>query len=145
MPTKPVPDDYGAVTSMLIVDGAAQLIEFMEKAFGAAQRLRMPMPDGKVAHAELTIGGEVVMVADATPEYPPLAAGIHLYVENVDSVYAQAIAAGATKVMAPTDQFYGDRSATVRDGFGNLWSIATHTEDVSEAEMMRRMAAMGRS
>jgi uncharacterized glyoxalase superfamily protein PhnB len=144
MAVKPIPDGYHSVTPMLITDRASSLIDFMKQAFGAEQRMLMPgAEEGSVAHAELTIGGSALMVSDATPQYPPNQNGIHLYVEDVDAVFQKAVAAGATAVMAPADQFYGDRSATVRDGHGNLWSIATHIEDVSDEEMARRMANMG--
>jgi PhnB protein len=142
MAVQPVPDGYHAVTPMLIVDGAARVIDFMKSAFGAEQRMLMPMPDGKVAHAELLVGGSCVMLADASPEWPAVPGGIHLYVGDVDATYQRALAAGATSRMAPQDQFYGDRSASVVDPAGNLWSIATHVEDVSDEEMMKRMQAM---
>ena len=143
MPVKPIPDGYHSVTPMLIADRASGLIEFMKQAFGAQERMLMPGPEaGSVAHAELLIGGSALMVSDSTEQYPPNQNGVHLYVEDVDAVYQKALGAGAKPIMAPMDQFYGDRSATVRDSFGNVWSIATHIEDVSEEEMMRRMAAM---
>jgi len=142
MPVKPIPDGYSSVTPSLLVDGAGKLIEFMQQAFAAKERLRIPMPDGSVAHAELTIGDSVVMVSDATAEYPAGQGFMHLYVEDVDNIYRKALAAGASSITEPADQFYGDRSAVVRDAFGNRWSLATHIEDVSDDEMQRRMAAM---
>jgi uncharacterized glyoxalase superfamily protein PhnB len=143
MPVQPKPDGYYNGTPQLLVNGAGKLIEFMRQAFGAQERMRFPMPDGSVAHAELTIGDSVVMVADATAEFPACEGFIHLYVDDVDSVYQKALAAGATSLRPPQDEFYGDRSSTVRDISGNRWSISTHIEDVSEEEMQRRMAAMG--
>ena len=143
MPVKPIPDEYHNVTPSLIVNGAGKLIDFMTQAFGAQERMRFPMPDGSVGHAELTIGDSVVMLSDATQEFPAAQSFIHLYAENVDDVYRKALAAGATSLREPRDEFYGDRSAVVADQFGNRWSIATHIEDVSEDEMQRRMAAMG--
>lgn len=146
MTVKKIPDGYHSVTSMLLADHASKLIEFMKQAFGAEQGFLMPGPEeGSVAHAELTIGDSVLMVSDATEQYPASQNGIHLYVEDVDAVYQKALEAGASTITEPTDQFYGDRSATVRDAFGNVWSIATHIEDVSEEEMQRRIAAMGPS
>jgi PhnB protein len=143
MPVKPIPDGYHTVTPVLVVEGAGRLIEFMTSAFGARERMRMPMPDGTVAHAEVEIGDSPLMVADATAEFPAGHAMVHLYVEDTDAVYARAVEAGAATVRPPEDQFYGDRSATVRDPFGNQWSIATHVEDVSEEELQRRLAAAG--
>jgi len=142
MPVKTPPDGYRSVTPMIIVEGAAGLIQFLESVFGAKERLRMPMPDGKVGHAELEIGDSVVMVADATPEFPAAGCSVHLYIPDVDAAYKKAVEAGATSTMEPADQFYGDRSAVVRDAYGNQWSLATHIEDVSHAETMRRMSAM---
>jgi PhnB protein len=130
---------------MLIADGAARVIEFLKQAFGAEQRFLMPLPDGSIAHSEFTIGDSVIMVADATPEWPAVGCSVHLYVEDVDAVYKRALEAGATSKMAPEDRFYGDRAAAVQDPAGNLWSLATHVEDVSDEEVERRMAAMGPS
>jgi PhnB protein len=143
MAVKPIPDGYPRVTPVLVVDGAAKLLDFIKTAFGGQERMRMPMPDGKVAHAEITIGDSLIMVADASPQVAAGQGNIFLYVENVDEVYKRALAAGARSEMELADQFYGERSGSVRDEFGNRWSLATHIEDVSEEEMMRRMAAMG--
>lgn len=141
MSTDSVPDGYASITPSLVVDGAEQLIEFMEKAFGGEERLNMPRDDGKVMHAEVRIGNSVVMVGDTMPEFPAVQnASLHLYVGDVDAVYRQALEAGATSVMEPTLMFYGDRTATVLDSWGTRWAIATHVEDVSEEEMMRRLA-----
>jgi PhnB protein len=143
MPVKPIPEGYATVTPFLIVAGAGKLIDYMKQAFGARERLRMPMPDGGVAHAELEIGDSVVMVSDGSPQFPPIKALLHLYVEDADAVFQRALDAGSKVVQPLEDQFYGDRSGTVEDEWGNRWSIATHIEDVSEEEMMKRMAAMG--
>jgi PhnB protein len=141
---KAIPDGYSSVTPMLVVDGAAKLIDFIKETFGAQERMRMPAPDNKVGHAELTLGDSVIMVADATPQFSSSGVGgLHVYVEDVDAVYKKALSAGATSEMEPENQFYGDRSATVVDAFGSRWSIATHVEDVSEEEVMRRMQSMG--
>jgi PhnB protein len=142
MPVKPIPDGYHSVTPMLIVNGAARVIDFMKAAFGAEERMLMPMPDGRVAHAELMVGDSCVMLSDGSPEWPPIGGAIHLYVEDVDATYRRALAAGATSRSEPQDQFYGDRSASVVDPAGIVWSIATHVEDVSDEEIMKRMQAM---
>jgi PhnB protein len=146
---KPIPDGYHSVTPYLIVKGAAEAIDFYGKAFGAEERFRMPMGDGRVGHAEIRIGDSVVMLADEFPEMDakgPLAlggtpVGLCLYVTDSDAVYGRAVAAGAKVVRPIQDQFYGDRSGTVLDPFGHKWTITTHKEDVTPEEMERRMKA----
>ena len=141
---KPMPDGYTAITPYLIVEDAAGYLEFVTKAFGAVERLRIPMGEGLIGHAEVEIGGAAVMLSDAAPpDFQVSSSQIHLYVEDVDAVYAQAVGAGATGVAEPADQFYGDRIARVADPSGNVWSIACHVEDVDMDELTRRMAAMG--
>ena len=145
---KPIPDGYHSVTPYLICDGAADAIAYYKKAFGATELFRMDH-QGKVGHAELKIGDSPIMLADEYPEMgyrSPKALGgtpvsIMIYVPDVDSVYQQAIDAGATEVKPLQDQFYGDRSGTLTDPFGHVWTIATHKEDVTMEEMNRRMAA----
>jgi PhnB protein len=146
---KPVPDGYYTVTPYLIVNGAASAIEFYKKAFAAKELFRMGGPDGKIGHAEIKIGNSPIMLADEHPEMGysgPLTLGgtpvsILLYVDDVDKMAAQAIAAGAKVERPVKDQFYGDRSGTFADPFGHRWTIATHKEDVSSEEMKKRMAA----
>lgn len=141
---KPIPDGYTAVTPYLIVEDAAGFLEFLANAFGAIERTRMPMGEGLIGHAEVEIGGAAVMLSDALPpDFPATSSQMHLYVEDVDTVYAQAVGAGATTVAEPADQFYGDRVARVNDPSGNQWAIASHVEDVDMDELMRRIAAMG--
>lgn len=151
MAVKAIPDGYYTATPYLIVKGAARAIEFYKKAFGATELLRFDGPGGKIMHAEIKIGDSPIMLADEFPEMGyrgPLSIGatpvsICLYVQDVDARFAQAVAAGA-KVQRPVvDQFYGDRSGTLTDPFGHVWTIATHKEDVSPEEMQRRMQAMG--
>jgi PhnB protein len=139
--TKPIPEGYHTVTPYILVQGAAEkLIDFMKRAFNARETERYSMPDGSIGHAEVRIGDSVIMIADAQgEEYKPMAAGIHLYVEDCDATYKRAIEAGATSVREPVDQFYGDRSAGVNDQFGNKWWIATHKEDLSNEEIAKRM------
>ena len=137
---KPIPEGYHTVTPYLLVQGAEKLINFMKNAFDAKETERYSMPDGSIGHAEVRIGDSFIMVADAQgDEYKPTAAGIHLYVEDCDFTYKRAIGAGATSVTEPQDQFYGDRSAGVNDQFGNKWWIATHKEDLSKEEIIKRM------
>jgi PhnB protein len=152
MNVKPIPDGYSSVTPYLIVNGAAQAIDFYKKVFNARERLRFPRPDGKIGHAEIEINGSAIMLADENPECgakgPQTIGGtpvtIHLYVANVDEVYTKAVAAGATQLRPVKNQFYGDRSGGFTDPFGHSWYVATHIEDVSPEEMQRRMAAMAK-
>ena len=151
MTTKPIPDGYTTATPYLIVKGAADAIEFYKRAFGATEMLRMADPQGRVGHAEIRIGDSVIMLADEHPAMgyrSPRALGgssvsILLYLENVDAVFDRAVSAGGKALRPVTNQFYGDRSGTLRDPFGHSWHLATHKEDVSMEEMTRRMAAMG--
>lgn len=141
---KPIPDGYTAITPYLIVEDAAGFLDFLTDAFGAVERMRIPMGQGLIGHAEVEIGGAVLMLSDAAPpDFPVSSSQIHLYVDDVDAVYAQALNAGATSESEPTDEFYGDRLARVSDPSGNVWSIACHIEDVDMDELTRRMAAMG--
>jgi uncharacterized glyoxalase superfamily protein PhnB len=137
---KPIPDDYHSVTPFLLVEGAAELMEFMKQAFAAQEIMRME-GDGRLKHGEVQIGDSKIMMADAE-DMPSMPGMVYLYVEDVDSVYDRALQAGATSMQEPTDQFYGDRSAGARDKFGNQWWIATRTEDVSPDDMQRRHEAM---
>ena len=147
MAVAPIPAGYHSVTPYLVVKGAADAIEFYKKAFGATELLRMPLPDGKLAHAEVKIGDSPVMLADETDEFhapQPGAGGVSLmvYVADVDRVFAQALAAGAKELRPLADQFYGDRLGTLMDPFGHVWSLATHVEDVAPDEIERRFAKM---
>lgn len=137
---KPVPDGYHTITPATIIPEASEAIAFYERAFGAKVRLRMDGPDGSVAHAELVIGDSVFMMGSSMGR-PPVYLHAMLYVTNSDAVYDRALDAGAMMKEPLTDKFYGDRSGTVADPFGNEWTIATHKEDVSEKEMMKRMKA----
>ena len=147
---KPKPDGYHTATPYLIVKNAASAIDFYTRAFGATELMRFPGPGGTIMHAEIKIGDSPIMLADECPEMnalsPPSLGGspvlLALYVEDVDAVTQQAIAAGAKVERPVQNQFYGDRSGTLVDPFGHRWSIATHVEDVSFEEMQRRMAAM---
>lgn len=137
---KPVPDGYHTLTPAIVIPEAAEAIAFYEKAFGAKVRLRMDGPDGSIAHAELVIGDSCFMMGSSMGR-PPVYLHAMLYVTNCDAVYDRALDAGAMVKEPLTDKFYGDRSGTLADPFGNEWTIATHKEDVSEKEMIRRMNA----
>ena len=144
MPVKPIPDDYHSVAPYLTVRGVAKLIDFLKRSFGAAEKERMTQPAGRIMHAEVRIGDSVVMMGEPADESSLMPGAIHVYVEDVDTAYRRALQAGATSLRAPEDQFYGDRSAGVRDPSGNIWWIATHKEDVSPEEMKRRAQAFMR-
>jgi uncharacterized glyoxalase superfamily protein PhnB len=137
----PIPKGYHTVTPVLTVHGAADLIEFLKRAFNAQEIYRLPAPDGKVMHAEVKIGDSMVMLGEATDQYKPTPATIALYVEDADAWYKRAVQAGATSVREPTDQFYGDRSGGVKDSAGNHWWIHTHVEDVPPEELQKRAEA----
>ena len=137
----PIPKGFGTVTPFLTVADAAKLIDFLQQAFAAQVTFRMDAPDGSVRHAEVKIGDSMVMIGQA-PAGQEMRAMLHLYAPDTDALYHRAIAAGATSIREPADQFYGDRTGGVRDLCGNQWWIATHKEDVSQEEMERRMAAL---
>jgi PhnB protein len=150
---QPIPTGYHNITPYLIVRNAAAAIDFYKKALNAVELMRFPGPGGKIMHAEVKIGDSPVMLADEMPEEgyvgPQTLGGVGvsmmLYVEDVDTRFAQAIAAGATIKRPVQDQFYGDRTGTLVDPFGHVWSIGTHKEDVSMEELQRRMAKLGQS
>ena len=149
MPVQPVPEGYHTLTAYLAVDDAAAAIDFYGRAFGAKERVRMAGPGDSVMHAELEIGDSLLMLSDPFPQAstkPPkelggTSASIFMYVEDIDSMYKQAIDAGATSLMEPDDMFWGDRFGSVQDPFGHSWTIATHIEDVSPEEMEKRSEA----
>lgn len=148
MSVKPIPDGFQCITPYLGIAKAAEAIEFYKKAFGAIEVMRLSMPDGTVGHAELRIGGFPIMLGtpcDQGPLCNPDASpsvGLHLYVEDVDKSYAQAINAGGTVVSEVQDQFYGDRSGTLKDPYGHLWFLATHKEELTEAQIAERARDM---
>lgn len=151
---KPIPEGYHTVTPYLFIKGAARAIDYYTQVFGAKERVRMPGPNGQVMHAELQIGDSIVMLADENPQMGArspqtiggAASSLHVYVANVDGTAQKAVDAGGQLVRPVKDQFYGDRSGTIIDPFGHIWSIATHIEDVSPEDMKERMAkAMSQS
>ena len=149
MAVKAIPEGYHTVTPYLICMGAAAALEYYKKAFGATERMRMAGPDGKIGHAEIEIGDSVVMLADEAPEmqaFCPTTIGgtpvsMCLYVTDVDTVFKRALAGGGMQIHPLQDKFYGDRTGTLRDPFGHMWTIATHKEDVAPEEMQRRAEA----
>jgi PhnB protein len=138
MAVNPVPEGYSSLTPYLLVKGVAQLIEFIEKAFGATVLERMEMPDGTVAHAEARIGDTRVMMGEASDRWPATPGGFYYYVEDCDETYRRALAAGATSLREPTTEFYGDRSSGVQDASGVQWWISTRVENLSPEELEQR-------
>lgn len=145
-----LPAGYHHVTPYLIVADAARAIDFYRRAFGGIQVLRMDAPGGKVGHPEIQIGDSRIMLADEFPECearsPQTIGGtpvsLMLYVEDVAVVVARAVSLGAKMLKPIQDQFYGDRTGTITDPFGHQWTIGTHTEDVSQDDLKKRMAAL---
>src|ERR1700690_2745535 len=151
---KPIPEGYSTVTPYLFIKGAASAIDYYKKVFGAQEIMRLAGPNGLIGHAELRIGDSMIMLSDENPQWGTKgphtlggsATSLHVYVVDVDSVVKKALAEGAQLHRPVKDQFYGDRSGSVVDPFGHLWSIATHIEDVSAEEIEKRMAvAMSQS
>lgn len=146
MPVRPIPEGYHTATPYLIVSGGAKALDYYQQAFGAIELFRLADPSGKIGHAEIKIGDSILMLADEHPEMGAKSpatiggtpVGIMLYVEDVDSRFAQAVAAGGTVERPVKDQFYGDRSGTLVDPFGHKWTISTHKEDLSPEEVGRR-------
>ena len=149
MSVKPIPDGYHTATPYLIVKGAADAIEFYKKVFGATEVVRMAGPGGAIMHAEVKVGDSIIMLAEENPQWGATApttlggspVGLCLYFPDVDARFAAAVANGAQVKRPVQDQFYGDRSGTVIDPFGHVWTIATHIEDVSPEECHRRFEA----
>lgn len=126
-----IPQGLGSVTPYLHPRGAAKLIDFLKRAFGAEEAQRAESPDGTVVHAKIKIGDSIVEMGEAHGEWQPMPAALHVYVKDVDAAYKRALEAGATSLMGdPKDQPYGDRVAGVTDPFGNIWYLATHIKDV---------------
>jgi len=146
---KAIPDGYRNVIPYLFVRGATSAIDFYKSVFGATENVRMAGPDGRIMHAEIKIGDSIVMLADEnlhngvmSPQtIGGFSVGLHVYVENVDAVIQKAVENGAKTLRPAKNQFYGDRSGSLLDPFGHMWSVATHVEDVSPEEMQKRMKA----
>jgi len=147
--TKPIPEGYPRLTPYLIVDGASAAIDFYGSVLGASERMRLPMPNGRIGHAELELGDSLLMLADENPDMDirgPASLGgttvsMHLYVEDADAVFARALEAGAKALRPLEDRFYGDRSGQFEDPFGHRWDVSTHVEDVPPEEMSKRAEA----
>ncbi len=141
-----VPPGYHTVTPYLLIQGASDAIAFYVRIFGAEEITRLTAPDGRIGHAEIRIGESTIMIADEHPEMDflgPKSRGgttvsLLIYVDHADDIYNAALDAGATELRPMCDQFYGDRSGTVTDPWGHVWSFATRLEDISPAELKRR-------
>ena len=138
---RPIPEGYHSLTPIVVVERAPRLIDFLKQVFNAQEEEVYKGPDGRVIHAELRIGDSIIMLTDANPQFPALPAMVNVYTEDVDAAYKRALEAGATSLREPSNQFYGDRTAGIKDVYGNQWWIATHVEDVSEEELEKRMKA----
>jgi PhnB protein len=150
MTIKPIPDGYHSVTPYLSIKDAAKAIEFYKRAFGANELFRLVAPSGEIGHAEIKIGDSQIMLADTCEEgtfrnpqtLGGTSVGLHVYVEDVDTLFAQAVDAGAKTVRPVQDQFYGDRTGTLEDPFGHVWFLATHKEEITPEEINKRAAAL---
>ena len=149
MSVKPIPEGFNSITPHLVVKGASEAIEFYKNAFGAVEMVRLPGPDGNsIMHSSLKIGDSVVMLVDEFPDMgcmsPSSTNGtpvtVHLYVEDVDSVFAKAIESGAKETMPLENTFWGDRYGKLEDPFGHSWSLATHIEDLTPEQIMENAA-----
>ncbi|MEM7154598.1 MAG: VOC family protein [Myxococcota bacterium] len=149
--TQKVPEDYHTITMSLTVNGASDAIDFYTNAFGATERARMPMPDGRLMHAEVQIGDAVLMLADEFPEMGAVSAQtlggspvtLHHYVQDADATHAKAVESGASQVTAVEQQFWGDRYGSLTDPAGIPWGVATQVENVTPEQMLERIQAMG--
>ena len=150
MAVPPIPDGYHSVTPYLIVDDASGALEFYKKAFGAVELLRIDAPGSKIGHAECKVGNSHIMLASEFPEIEALAPSsiggtpvtLCIYTENVDAMFAQAVAAGATELRPVRNQFYGDRSGMLQDPYGHRWTLAMRIENISDEELKKRSEAM---
>ena len=144
MAVKPIPEGFHTINPYVIVPGAARFIDFLKNALGAEEQTRMDGPGGTIGHATVKIGDSLLMLSDASPQFPATSVYFYLYVDDADTAFKRAVAAGATPTLEPTDQFYGDRRGDFTDNFGNRWYVATQREIVSPEEMEKRAAARQR-
>ena len=141
MPVKPIPEGYPRVSPYLIVKNVEDTMEFVKYVFGGKEREKMTMPDGSVNHGEVSIGDSVIMMGKASADHTPQNVMLYIYVDDTDAVYKRAIEKGGDSVTEPSNQFYGDRTAAVKDKDGISWWMASHVEDVSPEELQRRNEA----
>jgi uncharacterized glyoxalase superfamily protein PhnB len=141
MATQPIPEGFHTINPYVVVKGASKFIDFLTAAFGAEQQGRMDAPDGTVAHATVKIGDSLLMLGDASAQFPATSTYFYLYVDDFDAAFKRAISAGGKPTMEPADQFYGDRRGDFSDAWGNRWSVATQKEVVPPEEMEKRAQA----
>ncbi len=144
-----IPEGYNAVIPALAFEGADTAIKWYVNNFGAREKMRFNNPDGTIAHAEITIDDNVIMLSEENPQYnssPKTLKGnsvnLCIYVPDVDIVVKKAASNGAKLLIETADQFYGDRSGRIQDPFGYVWIISTHVKDVSEKDMQKAMEEM---
>lgn len=138
MAVNPIPEGYHTVTPYIVVDDVDRLIDFLQAAFDAREKERIPTQAGPTGHAEVVIGDSHVMMGRTGEEIPALPCMLYVYVPDTDATYARALAAGASSLQEPADMFYGDRNASVKDPTGNLWTIATRQENLTPEELAER-------
>ena len=142
MSATPISERYHTVTPYLLVPAVGELVTFLEQAFGAEELLRLHREDGSIMHIEVRIGDSIVMLGEPMEPFGPMPASIYLSVEDCDPVYRQALQAGATSIMEPTDMIHaGERYGGVQDPSGNIWWVAMHIEDLSPQEQAARIKA----
>lgn len=141
MSVAPIPPGFHTVTPYFLAEDADRLLGFLEKGLGGEVTERVAGPDDVVLHAQVRLGDSMVMLGQGGGDFPPRPCFLYLYVEDARALYERAVAAGASSIQAPRDEFYGDRTAAVRDVEGNVFWIATHIEDVPPEEVERRAAA----
>lgn len=137
-----IPEGLHTVTPYLNVEGAGKVVTFLEKAFDAKAGERISHPDGKIGHVQVKVGDSTIMLSDVCGEMKPTVTMLYLYVPDVDATYKRAIEAGATSIMEPTNQFYGDRSGAVKDASGTTWWIATRVEEIPLEQLQERARAL---
>jgi PhnB protein len=148
MTTKPIPDGYDALIPYLVVRGASKAIDFYKELFGATELQRMPYPDKPdvLAHAEIKIRNNVLMLGDENPQMNvlspqslngPSPVSVMIYVPDVDAVFKKAASMGVKVIMPPMDMFWGDRFGKFVDPFGHQWAVATHTKDLTPEQIAK--------
>ena len=141
MNVKPIPEGFHTITPNTVIDGAAKAIAFYKQAFGAEERMRLMMPGGTVAHAELQIGDSRLNLADPMDGWPPHTLLAQIYVADSDAFFDRAVAAGAKVISPMADMFFGSREGRIQDPFGNTWTISTRIADLSAEQMQQRINA----
>jgi uncharacterized glyoxalase superfamily protein PhnB len=142
---QPIPEGFHTLTSYLLVADAKKEVEFAKAAFDAQEVHISKLPNGSIMHATLKIGTSMLMLGQVSGEMKPVPSMLFMYVEHVDGVYQRAVKSGGKSVHEPTEQMWGDRAGAVTSPNGIQWWISTHTEEVSEEELQKRMAARSKA